>query len=317
MLKVPVLCAVDVGERPRGVDAARGQHPQKRLSRRSLAFGPTRGVETHPGPVWAGGVTRKDIIRHPRVTVQVRWPLIRRGRTAQAAPAARPAPLSWGFTLVELLIVIVILGLLSGGVVFAVGRLASDGAAAACATAHRTLEVAEERHRARFGAYATEAVLVADGQIRGESSRYDISVSASDYTLIATGECAALATSIAGTTTTVAATTSTTPAVTTTPPAPAPTTTTVPFALRLSSLCTPRSHWPNERAWGIHNPNPTSVAFTLDAVKATNHPGHHIADAAPSGDSTWYLPAADRGRNTAVLAAANLQSSLNSRNRKC
>jgi general secretion pathway protein G len=62
-----------------------------------------------------------------------------------------------GFTLVELLIVIVILGILTGIVVFAVGGFSDRGQSAACKTDKKTVEVALEAYRAKTGAYPTGA----------------------------------------------------------------------------------------------------------------------------------------------------------------
>jgi general secretion pathway protein G len=56
-----------------------------------------------------------------------------------------------GFTLTELLIVIVILGVLSGIVVFAVGKFSDRGDVAACKAAMKTTEVAVETYRANTG----------------------------------------------------------------------------------------------------------------------------------------------------------------------
>ena len=58
-----------------------------------------------------------------------------------------------GFTLVELLIVIVILGILATVVVFAVAGVTSKAESNACATTSKTLETALESAKA---AYATE-----------------------------------------------------------------------------------------------------------------------------------------------------------------
>ncbi len=56
-----------------------------------------------------------------------------------------------GFTLTELLIVIVILGVLTGIVVFAVGAFSNRGEVSACRTAMKTTEVAIEAYRADNG----------------------------------------------------------------------------------------------------------------------------------------------------------------------
>jgi prepilin-type N-terminal cleavage/methylation domain-containing protein len=53
-----------------------------------------------------------------------------------------------GFTLIELLIVIVILGILAGIVVFAVGGITDKGTAAACKSDLKTVEVASEAYYA-------------------------------------------------------------------------------------------------------------------------------------------------------------------------
>ena len=54
-----------------------------------------------------------------------------------------------GFTLIELLIVIVILGVLAGIVVFAVGAFSSDGKASACKSDQKNLEIASEAFYAK------------------------------------------------------------------------------------------------------------------------------------------------------------------------
>jgi prepilin-type N-terminal cleavage/methylation domain-containing protein len=63
-----------------------------------------------------------------------------------------------GFTLVELLIVIVILGILAGIVVFAVGNLTSNAKTNACATEKSTITTALEAYKAQMGVYPTAAV---------------------------------------------------------------------------------------------------------------------------------------------------------------
>jgi prepilin-type N-terminal cleavage/methylation domain-containing protein len=62
-----------------------------------------------------------------------------------------------GFTLVELLIVIVILGILAGIVVFAVGNLTSNAKTNACGTEKATISTALEAYKANTGAYPTAA----------------------------------------------------------------------------------------------------------------------------------------------------------------
>lgn len=58
-----------------------------------------------------------------------------------------------GFTLTELLIVIVILGVLAGIVVFAVAGITDRGVTAACEADKRTVQTAVEAFHAETGAY--------------------------------------------------------------------------------------------------------------------------------------------------------------------
>ena len=58
-----------------------------------------------------------------------------------------------GFTLIELMIVIVILGVLAGIVIFAVGGVTDKGDVAACKSDVKTLSVAVEAYKAKNGGY--------------------------------------------------------------------------------------------------------------------------------------------------------------------
>ena len=94
-----------------------------------------------------------------------------------------------GFTLVELLIVIVILGVLATVTVFAVRGIIGDGDESATAADERTLVSAQEAHMAQQGDYATEAELVAAGLLRSESGLHDvdIAVDSLSYQIVAEG----------------------------------------------------------------------------------------------------------------------------------
>ncbi|HEY5247295.1 MAG TPA: prepilin-type N-terminal cleavage/methylation domain-containing protein, partial [Dermatophilaceae bacterium] len=59
-----------------------------------------------------------------------------------------------GFTLVELLIVIVILGVLAGIVVFSVSGITNRGQKEACSASLKTVQVASEAFYAQKGFYA-------------------------------------------------------------------------------------------------------------------------------------------------------------------
>ena len=105
-----------------------------------------------------------------------------------------------GFTLTELLVVIVVLGVLSAIAVFAVTGLPEKGQSSAAQTDEATLVKAEEaffaKQPAGAGRYATEAELVQDRMLQGPSSLHDVCVSADrgNYKVVAAGDdCTAVA----------------------------------------------------------------------------------------------------------------------------
>ena len=61
-----------------------------------------------------------------------------------------------GFTLIELMIVIVILGVLAGIVIFAVGGITDNGNVAACKSDVKTVSVAIEAYKAKTGNYPAD-----------------------------------------------------------------------------------------------------------------------------------------------------------------
>ena len=79
-----------------------------------------------------------------------------------------------GFTLVELLIVIVILGILAGIVVFAVGNLTSNAQKNSCATEKSTIITADEAYKAQTGSYTDTTGLIASGLLKTTPSSYYI-----------------------------------------------------------------------------------------------------------------------------------------------
>jgi general secretion pathway protein G len=99
-----------------------------------------------------------------------------------------------GFTLVELLIVIVILGILATVTVFAVRGITTQGKSTACAADKKTIEVAAESYMAQSGTYpASLAIMVSAGLLKDVSSvnwTYAAPVApAVDYTLTGIGNC--------------------------------------------------------------------------------------------------------------------------------
>ena len=74
------------------------------------------------------------------------------------------APGDRGFTLVELLIVIVVLGILSGIVLFGVARFRSDATLAACKADLATVAIAADAYDARTGGYPADVAALVSGQ---------------------------------------------------------------------------------------------------------------------------------------------------------
>jgi prepilin-type N-terminal cleavage/methylation domain-containing protein len=118
-----------------------------------------------------------------------------------------------GFTLVELLIVIVILGILATVTVFAVRGITTQGQDSACAADQKTLEVAAEAYFAQRGGTtipnasaaeiaaqaalvppvtitaSPEGKLVAEGLMRSESPLFDLNTNGGVSAVVG-GDCA-------------------------------------------------------------------------------------------------------------------------------
>ena len=78
-----------------------------------------------------------------------------------------------GFTLIELMIVIVILGVLAGIVIFAVGGITDTGNLAACKSDVKTVSVGVEAFLAKNGAYPSspsQAALTSGGYLKSTAS---------------------------------------------------------------------------------------------------------------------------------------------------
>jgi prepilin-type N-terminal cleavage/methylation domain-containing protein len=98
---------------------------------------------------------------------------------------------SQGFTLVEILIVIVIVGVLATVVVYAVAGVTDKGQTSACAAEHETIIGAEEARSAELGTYGTMAELVSTGRLRSQSILFTVAVNGAGnaYTLAGIGAC--------------------------------------------------------------------------------------------------------------------------------
>ena len=98
-----------------------------------------------------------------------------------------------GFTLIELLIVIVILGVLAGIVVFAVGSARGDSVKSSCKADLKSVNTAAEAYKAKKGSYPTKAQLTtgADATLRTfPNGAPDYTVDYADGSGAATGDIA-------------------------------------------------------------------------------------------------------------------------------
>ena len=91
-----------------------------------------------------------------------------------------------GFTLVELLVVIVILGILAAVVVFAVGGSTDDAQSSACDAERSAVETAVEAYRAKYHAYPGDEDDLDGTFLRDVPENHTVSGS----TVTATGDCA-------------------------------------------------------------------------------------------------------------------------------
>ena len=94
-----------------------------------------------------------------------------------------------GFTLVELLIVIVILGILAGIVVFAVGNLTSNAKTNACSAEKSTISTALEAYKAQNASYP--ANMAALTSTTGSSGQL-LKTTPADYTIDGSGNVTAI-----------------------------------------------------------------------------------------------------------------------------
>lgn len=100
-----------------------------------------------------------------------------------------------GFTLVELLVVIVVLGVLAAIVVFSVGGINNKSKSAACNSDVSSVQTAEEAYYAQNNSYTSIAALVTAKLIRSEPSTtngYTVSADSTTGAVTATPACSTL-----------------------------------------------------------------------------------------------------------------------------
>jgi len=96
----------------------------------------------------------------------------------------RPATVDHGYTVLELIVVVLLIGLLTSVVIAAVGGMRADAADSSCDADRRSLAVAVEAYHAEHGTGPIpttgsdhdrfERTLVAAGLLRGASAAHDL-----------------------------------------------------------------------------------------------------------------------------------------------
>ena len=96
------------------------------------------------------------------------------------SPFSRPRSDKRAFTLLELIVVIVILGVLAAIVAFSVRGVTDRGEESACKAEVKTVATAEEAYYAKKGSYGTLAQLNSEGFLRSGTPEYVASASAAN-----------------------------------------------------------------------------------------------------------------------------------------
>ncbi len=94
-----------------------------------------------------------------------------------------------GFTLVELLVVIVVLGVLAAVVVFAVRGVTPRGQESACDADAKSIEVALEAYYAKFNGWPSSEATLVPLFLRTTSAMHDLSPSGTFVDVVPVGDC--------------------------------------------------------------------------------------------------------------------------------
>ena len=205
-----------------------------------------------------------------------------------------------GFSLIELLSVIVVLGVLATIVVMSVGGSTDRAAEAARASDERTLATAMESYQARHGYYASEELLVESGYLRAESELWDVVVDegADRFTLVSTG----------GSGDADAAdpvTTSTSPS--TSAPTTVPPTTVAPVATAAPTTVAPTTAAPVTTASPATTVPATDVTCSFVVYDAWDTGGNAwltIINGSDADITTWTVRIAAEGRTIGLWSAS-------------
>ncbi len=215
---------------------------------------------------------------------------IRGGLQRGGAPVNRRGDA--GFTLMELLIVVVVLGVLAGIVVFALSSVTTQAAVAACNSDATSVETAANAYTAKVGTHPTDISELKGNYLHSlpPSQNYTISIDPDTGTVLIAAPssvtpvpygtpsaCNGAGSHVATTTTTTAApatTTTTTHVTTTTTTAPPPTTTTTAASRSNGVTAVPTSanysYYGGQEVITVHNTSAiTAMTITIKVAQTT------------------------------------------------
>ncbi len=201
-----------------------------------------------------------------------------------------------GFSLIELLSVIVVLGVLATIVVMSVGGSTDRAAESARAADERTIATAMESYQARNGYYTSEALLVESGYLRAESELWDVVVDddAGRYTLVSTADATDAADAAD-------------PVTTSTPPTTSAPTTVPPTTAAPVTTAAPTTAAPTTAAPATTVPSATGITCSFviyDAWDTGGNASLTITNGSDADITTWTVRIAHEGRTIGLWNAS-------------